>query len=710
VETIDADHREMVRKPGAEIISQTLRHFERHLASRLNPNSRGIFGGAGKCIVPNDDSFSCTRYLINLGSGHHEQNMTPGYAYLDRFYTVDYSAIRSEVPSPHPGTCAWILEDAAVNAWFTGGRDASNTFWLHGYPGWGKSVFSRFFLETLEDRGSTTIYFFCSYRNDMTRTVNSLVRSLIHQLLLRDSSLSRVIDSIFRVVDDTVTDSESNLWQILGDLVSRQTFSGGVVLVIDALDELVDVAWNDFFRNLSYAARKRCVVGLTSRKERSIEFGIRGIDPLILDLSSSTRNRNDVAVYVRDSVTEYARENSFDTEAREGIIREITSRADGMFLWANLAWAYFTDGVGIWTKAELSMKMESPKDLPPGIAVLYHRILQAVDSRYRRKLLRCLEWVAMAYRPLTIRELSIAFAARQRPHIHQLIETHTPLNLDAFLRETCPHLVKIDNDGVVRLVHESFSSFLLATPLVSDLGGAVSNVFQVRQNAELELALDCLSYLGLEDYEHENRIGDEFEGGFLVKYPFLSYCLNSWYRHFHRFDEQCSIWSYLSKVFLPAQSHQNPRMRWYPNRPTIFYLWDWGLRDNFAHAIESGLNINEPSDFCPHIYVEGHIVYYARDCPESHIDRLISLGADANGTGGQGRTVLHGLISDNKISHVRAWAEREGVDVNFRDKFGLTGIHIAAMERTPAEFVDILTRGRVGPLVLVRYFFEFLVV
>jgi hypothetical protein len=84
----------------------------------------------------------------------------------------------------------------------------------------------------------------------------------------------------------------------------------------------------------SHATQVKAFV--TSRTEPVIEnyFSSFNISDIVLD---DNNNKADIAIYLSDTVREYAVENCFDPIMRDTILHEIQSRADGMFLWATLA-------------------------------------------------------------------------------------------------------------------------------------------------------------------------------------------------------------------------------------------------------------------------------------------------------------------------------------------------------------------------------------
>lgn len=137
-----------------------------------------------------------------------------------------------------------------------------------------------------------------------------------------------------------------------------------------------------------------------------------------------------------------------------------------MFLWASLAWAFFTDGVGIWTKKIIAQRLQVLQHLLPGMESLYQRILDEVGLRYRNDLLHSLHLIVSAAKPLTVDDLSIALASRERRD--GLRDIDPRLNVQAFFRSACPHLIKIGKTGMVTLVHLSCKDYLIGAPMMNN--------------------------------------------------------------------------------------------------------------------------------------------------------------------------------------------------------------------------------------------------
>ena len=282
------------------------------------------------------------------------------------FFMVDYQAILSQIPKRFPNTCSWILEADAFKRLARG--EGSGVLWLRGYPGLGKSVIAKYLVEevlgadwtgsslrNLHRNNPIVVYFFCSYRDGQARSLKSLLSSLLHQLLYQKPELSQAIRRRYRTLSQSLTQSVWKLWSMLDDVIfeiPEVCPTKNLYIVVDALDELHKTEWDPFcdrFFEMLKRNQNAFRLVITSRKEPDIERQLAAA--WCLDLSSTNQNASDVAEYLRTSVSTYGKENNFGDEAIHTIISELTRGAEGMFLWASLAWSFFTGGVGTWTRA-----------------------------------------------------------------------------------------------------------------------------------------------------------------------------------------------------------------------------------------------------------------------------------------------------------------------------------------------------------------------
>ncbi|KAF8534240.1 hypothetical protein BDD12DRAFT_634450, partial [Trichophaea hybrida] len=108
-----------------------------------------------------------------------------------------------------------------------------------GAPGQGKTVLSKFLLQHMKKKklkNVMIIYFFCSDRDDSFKTVNSLLRSLITQLLCGSAQIRKILKLYEKDLAKSM-DSNDALWEMFQASIKKSRHKA-VYCLIDGLDEL----------------------------------------------------------------------------------------------------------------------------------------------------------------------------------------------------------------------------------------------------------------------------------------------------------------------------------------------------------------------------------------------------------------------------------------------------------------------------------------
>lgn len=570
-------------------------------------------------------------------------------------------------------------------------------------------------------------YFFCSDNHESAASPRHLLASILHQLLFEDPSLAKRVKTKFEKITDSTLESIWDLWKILS-LVLEEVKSRHLYIVIDALDELDRSSWRAFLETLRDTIKPSMSgirVLLTGRAEPLLESILSSWNITQLAVDGSSGNEDDLTLYVRSTINEYGIENSFDKEISEKICTEMLQRADGMFLWVNLAWSHFKDGVGNWTQEILRQKLKELQMLPPGLENLYHRLLSFIDKRIQPELLHLLQWVVAARRPLNLEEMSIALTLVEKPSNSK--EMSRGLSLRGFIRRTCPYLIRIDGKDCLTVAHQSFKDFLLRVEQVHMHNKDEVNPFYLdSEKAGLQSARDCMVYLGFDDltqelerpwqdkFSHETlrRLGPKHpvrhfvyprRESFMAKYPFIDYASQFWASHLHGQDSDPQFLRLFKRVLSKKRNYQILCYLWENEKrpapyPPIYTALHHGLFGLLENLVKDGHDINALIDGC-------HIIHMVED--EKDIRTLIRLGADINGQDDIGQTRLLRLIRELKPSEklgatttplhhvedcssndasesegaqeIKLWLERDNVDAGIADKWDQTALHAAAI-------------------------------
>jgi len=304
-----------------------------------------------------------------------------------------------------------------------------------------------------------------------------------------------------------------------------------------------------------------------------------------------------------------------------------------MFLWASLAWSFFIEGVGMWTAKRIRERMLVLQHLPPGMESLYRRIHEEVEPCYRHDLRHSLQLIVSAIKPLSLDEIAIALSLMDRPQRWSDIDVR--LNPGVFFQRACPHLIKINENNMVSLIHLSCKDYLVEIQMTDNQ----PNTFHIDKTAaNLGMGLDCLSYVGLDDFAKYDL------GRACGQFQFLSYAHQYWIHHLRDSSDQANnIWRYLYRIF----DSETKGFRWYDNSELVIQLWNHGLLGLLEIAARPPFNFNlnvidaYSGDHFIHI-----VVADIRQFPLDILKSTTGLGLDINGRTRFGQTLLHRCIKD----------------------------------------------------------------
>jgi ankyrin repeat protein len=260
-----------------------------------------------------------------------------------------------------------------------------------------------------------------------------------------------------------------------------------------------------------------------------------------LDPDNDERVRGDIQRFIANSVQKLESIQGFN-DICKSVETALLSRAQGTFLWIG------------FVMEELSRKktcteiLEALDDIPVGLHAIYDRMLLQIESSRQPVILEILQWVTIAVRPLTLRELTTAIRIPSTTEIssNQAIRDYITL---------CGHILTIQNQRV-SLIHQSARDYLLQEKVNN---GPKPKEFRIKaEEAHARMARICLDYIEKSDFRYEPvDINDE---SVLQKSPLLHYASMHWPEHARRSlyaDKDIN----LSRPFFQEKS--NVRMHWW---------------------------------------------------------------------------------------------------------------------------------------------------
>jgi ankyrin repeat protein len=254
----------------------------------------------------------------------------------------------------------------------------------------------------------TVLYFFCNHGNINANSATAILRGIIWQFCrLRPELLHHGLNRAVSVDEGRIalaTNSVETLWQIFTAMIRDPTTST-VTCVINGLDECDKLSiktLTERFTELlpsTNQGRRNFRILLTSRPLRQHDNFPPELPTICLDSDAHKDNVRDVQRFINFHVTNVSQENGWSQEFQEHTEKSVTKSAGGSFLWASL----FMSELAVKAQGSAAKYLN---DLPGDNNAIYARALLAIPPECRRKVRLLLSWVALAYYPLSLEELS----------------------------------------------------------------------------------------------------------------------------------------------------------------------------------------------------------------------------------------------------------------------------------------------------------------
>ncbi|CAH0058287.1 unnamed protein product [Clonostachys solani] len=310
-----------------------------------------------------------------------------------------------QIPEADDGTFGWVFRDPAIHdkPW-SSFRDflrwpTSKIYWITGKPGSGKSALMKHIRQSLETRnllrywsGGRNVlqarFYFCNSGESMQMSIEGLLQSLLLDCLrpIPSSIIQRVLPARWEVACLFDQDDVPWSWEelldalrtLLMDVYAHQKF----FFLIDGLDEYLGEQPQliDLIMELAEETNnlKLCV---SSRRWPHFHDAFMGRPHLVLeDLTDA-----DIGHYIEAKFEEssaFCQLRQRQPENFERLMRDTSHKAEGCFLWAQLAIKYLTDALSNGDRmGDLENRLG---DLFPGdIERILEKIIESLDEEER---------------------------------------------------------------------------------------------------------------------------------------------------------------------------------------------------------------------------------------------------------------------------------------------------------------------------------------
>ena len=435
----------------------------------------------------------------------------------------DHGNILGQIPQPLQGTCSWISRDPEFQRWQTpssnvlGFSEDCRVFYIHGSPGVGKTVMSKYIVTYLRQTVKINnqqlqfvVYFFCDNKDLKRRTSLNLLRSLLFQMLIADKELLRYVSEAAmethfeKLSDDTIESGElENLWNAVLTIIQRSRATQ-FWFIIDAVDELEPTSRKEVAHQLSRISESdtvgRLKILVTDRRTPRYQFS----NQTTLKLGAS-ESQDDVRTYIRQRIVELSNEVPIEAKFKSTIKDEITKMANGTFLHASLAFANFTQGVTDWTPNVVRRRLSDLQKLPASLEAYYAGLLRHIPSDFKRKASRAFIWVlgSISRGPLKLEEVHYAVSVNPDQHSWSDLKEDLGYNFESSFLEACGYMLKIDVDGFVVFSHQAVKELFESVSVSArEVDEEVLRGYRIMpEDIDIEIVQICITILQFKDFD-----------------------------------------------------------------------------------------------------------------------------------------------------------------------------------------------------------------
>lgn len=394
------------------------------------------------------------------------------------------------------GTCDWIASNSVFERWVQPGclTPQDRLLVISGTHGCGKSVLASAIVARIENDGQHTLFFAFSSSDGSRQTSESLIRTLLWQLL-HQTNKTEFVDTVQRLRSNGQP-TIAELWEAFGCLAS--SLAKPVYCVIDGIDECTDHDHDHIIPIKPMQILERCpnLHILLLGRPHVIQAYADGSGSPAINITSAMLDQ-DIEAFINNEIDKS--DILSLPEFRQDVYKTLKVHSDGMFLWVRL----MVDDLGkSSSKSEFSQRLQN---LPHGLEEAYQlhflRLTAKLDKFELRLAQNALAFTITSYRPLSFDEFRYAHAlhCRSSDTVAQPLEEYLLLQPLQRVLDVTGGLISM-TDGVLRLIHSSVRDFLVRPEdrWVCEPDKAVVDFRVDITQTRLSFAWLCLDYMRLE--------------------------------------------------------------------------------------------------------------------------------------------------------------------------------------------------------------------
>ncbi|QYS95087.1 NACHT domain-containing protein [Trichoderma simmonsii] len=542
-ETLQANHVEMCRYSGKD--DPNYRKVAGELRSMYHSilRLRAVDVPARQRIRRNPRSIHVSSATFSKQAPHVFNCDQVNEACLRSLWFPAINTRYQSLEQPVDKTGSWLFNLELYQDWFNNEvrRKSHDLLWLKGKPGAGKSTlmkeaFRRAALGQADSNYRTAAFFFSAKGDVLEHSSLGLFQSLLYQLLPGDREnlwrFYKLWDEKNKHKKEGIG-AETSIWTepelktFFESVLFSQTRT--TIIFIDALDECDESSRRPiahFWRAVTIFANIRGVLKVCLSSRHFPTITLNDCPEIIVE----QHNDDDIATYVNHKFQICISTQKLEWEL---LIKNILSKADGVFLWAVLVvedvLKSWDDGKGMPYLARLIA------DVPEELETLFSDTFSTLDSHEKELTVKFFQWAILATKPLRLHEWRHILAFIRQPLLKSLSEWHQSDNfiendeqLEKQIRRISRGLVEVNrvyagdsqegiiedvsihagagsldfehgDTRIVQVIHESVREFFLKGDgfIVLDPGLRLNQI----GNGHLSIMATCLDYLNIKELD-----------------------------------------------------------------------------------------------------------------------------------------------------------------------------------------------------------------
>jgi hypothetical protein len=326
---------------------------------------------------------------------------------LSTLYFAQIRERRSQIHSAHRKTFDWIFQKSDSQnqsfsnfvEWLEKAPSSRGLYWISGKPGSGKSTLMRYLSEDERTKNALAVWtkskpildascFFWLSGTETQKSLNGLLRSLLHDLLMQMPSLiPKVAPWRWRAADfgsNLPPWTNSELLEAFQELTVRVRQTHCLFILIDGLDEFdgdSDQQTDLLTLLVSLSKSKVIKICVSSRHYPIFRTAFEEFPTLKLE----DMTRNDIKIFVEGrlgNLKEFILLQEIYTESCAQLTSDIVNKAQGVFLWVYLVVRSLRQGVIDGdSMASLSRRLE---EIPDDLDEFFRRIIDGIPRQQRK--------------------------------------------------------------------------------------------------------------------------------------------------------------------------------------------------------------------------------------------------------------------------------------------------------------------------------------